>query len=84
MFCLQMSVGKQFLNITMNGICENHTGRINLYNGSDLNIVQINLAHQMGPIFVIELETHSLTILGLGLGASETEMKVHYRQLARK
>jgi curved DNA-binding protein CbpA len=25
----------------------------------------------------------SLTILGLGLGASETEIKVHYRQLAR-
>ena len=23
-------------------------------------------------------------ILGLGLGASETEIKVHYRQLARK
>ena len=28
--------------------------------------------------------SHSLTILGLGLGASETEIKVHYRQLARK
>ncbi len=27
---------------------------------------------------------HSLAILGLGLGASETEIKVHYRQLARK
>jgi DnaJ-class molecular chaperone len=27
---------------------------------------------------------HSLKILGLGLGASETEIKVHYRQLARK
>ena len=26
---------------------------------------------------------HSLTILGLGLGASGTEIKVHYRQLAR-
>jgi curved DNA-binding protein CbpA len=26
----------------------------------------------------------SLTILGLGLGASETEIKVQYRQLARK
>jgi len=26
----------------------------------------------------------SLTILGLGLGASETEIKVYYRQLARK
>jgi len=26
----------------------------------------------------------SLTILGLGLGASETEIKVHYRQLACK
>ena len=26
----------------------------------------------------------SLAILGLGLGASETEIKVHYRQLARK
>ena len=25
-----------------------------------------------------------LTILGLGLGASETEINVHYRQLARK
>ncbi len=25
-----------------------------------------------------------LKILGLGLGASETEIKVHYRQLARK
>ena len=28
--------------------------------------------------------SHSLTILGLGLGASEMEIKVHYRQLARK
>ena len=27
---------------------------------------------------------HSLTILGLGLGASEIEIKVHYRQLAHK
>ncbi len=27
---------------------------------------------------------HSLTILGLGLGASEMEIKVHYRQLVRK
>ncbi len=27
---------------------------------------------------------HSLGILGLGLGASETEIKVHYRQLACK
>jgi hypothetical protein len=27
---------------------------------------------------------HSLKILGLGLGASETEIKVHYRQLACK
>jgi curved DNA-binding protein CbpA len=27
---------------------------------------------------------HSLTILGLGLGASDMEIKVHYRQLARK
>jgi curved DNA-binding protein CbpA len=27
---------------------------------------------------------HSLAILGLGLGASETEIKVHHRQLARK
>jgi DnaJ-class molecular chaperone len=26
---------------------------------------------------------HSLTILGLGLGASEMEIKVHYRQLAQ-
>jgi curved DNA-binding protein CbpA len=26
----------------------------------------------------------SLTILGLRLGASETEIKVHYRQVARK
>ena len=28
--------------------------------------------------------SHSLTILGLGLGASEMEIKLHYRQLARK
>ena len=28
--------------------------------------------------------SHSLKILQLGLGASETEIKVHYRQLARK
>jgi curved DNA-binding protein CbpA len=28
--------------------------------------------------------SHSLTILGLGLGSSETKIKVHYRQLARK
>ena len=28
--------------------------------------------------------SHSLKILGLGLGASETEIKVHYRQLAHK
>ena len=27
---------------------------------------------------------HSLKILGLGLGASEMEIKVYYRQLARK
>ena len=27
---------------------------------------------------------HLLTILGLGLGASDMEIKVHYRQLARK
>ncbi len=27
--------------------------------------------------------SHSLEILGLGLSASETEIKVHYRQLAR-
>ena len=27
---------------------------------------------------------HSLTILGLGLGASEMEIKVHYRQLVQK
>jgi DnaJ-class molecular chaperone len=27
---------------------------------------------------------HSLMILGLGLGASEIEIKVHYRQLACK
>ncbi len=27
---------------------------------------------------------HSLKILGLGLGASDTEIKVHYQQLARK
>jgi len=27
---------------------------------------------------------HSLTILWLGLGVSETEIKVHYQQLARK
>jgi DnaJ-class molecular chaperone len=28
--------------------------------------------------------SHSLKILGLGLGASEMEIKVHYRQLASK
>ena len=28
--------------------------------------------------------SHSLKILGLGLGASETEIKIHYRQLALK
>jgi DnaJ-class molecular chaperone len=28
--------------------------------------------------------SQSLTILGLGFGASETEIRVHYRQLARK
>jgi curved DNA-binding protein CbpA len=28
--------------------------------------------------------SHSLQILGLGLGASEMEIKVHYRLLARK
>ena len=28
--------------------------------------------------------SHSLKILGLGIGASETEIKVHYRHLARK
>jgi curved DNA-binding protein CbpA len=28
--------------------------------------------------------SHSLKILGLGLGASKTEIKVHYIQLARK
>jgi DnaJ-class molecular chaperone len=28
--------------------------------------------------------SHSLKILGLGLSASETEIKVHYRQLAHK
>ena len=28
--------------------------------------------------------SQSLTILGLGFGASETEIKVQYRQLARK
>jgi len=28
--------------------------------------------------------SHSLKILGLRLGASEMEIKVHYRQLARK
>jgi DnaJ-class molecular chaperone len=27
---------------------------------------------------------HSLTILGLGLGASEMEIKVNYRQLAQR
>ena len=38
-------------------IHEHHTGQIDLYNGSDLNnFVQINLAHQKGQIFVIELE----------------------------
>jgi len=28
--------------------------------------------------------SQSLTILGLGFGASKTEIKVHYQQLARK
>ncbi len=28
--------------------------------------------------------SHLLKILSLGLGASKTEIKVHYRQLARK
>jgi preprotein translocase subunit Sec63 len=28
--------------------------------------------------------SHSLKILGLGLGASETKIKIHYRQLAHK
>ncbi len=28
--------------------------------------------------------SHLLKILGLSLGASETEIKVHYQQLARK
>ncbi len=28
--------------------------------------------------------SYLLKILGLGLGSSETEIKVHYRQLARK
>ena len=28
--------------------------------------------------------SHLLKILGLGLGASEMEIKIHYRQLARK
>jgi len=28
--------------------------------------------------------SHSLKILGLGLGASEMEIKIHYRQLAHK
>ncbi len=28
--------------------------------------------------------SHSLKILGLGFGASKMEIKVHYRQLARK
>jgi DnaJ-class molecular chaperone len=28
--------------------------------------------------------SHSLKILGLGLGTSKTEIKVHYRQLTRK
>jgi DnaJ-class molecular chaperone len=28
--------------------------------------------------------SHLLKILGLGLGTSKTEIKVHYRQLARK
>jgi DnaJ-class molecular chaperone len=28
--------------------------------------------------------SHSFKILGLGLGASKMEIKIHYRQLARK
>ena len=36
------------------GICENHTGQIDLYNGSDLaKFVQIDLAHQVAPLFVL-------------------------------
>ena len=38
------------------GICENHTGQIDLYNGSNLaNFVQIDLAHQVAPLFVLLL-----------------------------
>jgi DnaJ-class molecular chaperone len=28
--------------------------------------------------------SHALKLLGLGLGASEMEVKIHYRQLARE
>ncbi len=36
------------------GICENHTGQIDLYNGGNLaNFGQINLAHQVAPLFVL-------------------------------
>ena len=40
---------------------------------------QKNIGHEVGRSMF-----HSLMILELGLGASETEIKVHYRQLARK
>ncbi len=36
------------------GICKNHTGQIDSYNGSDLEKnVQIDLAQQVTPLFVI-------------------------------
>jgi hypothetical protein len=36
------------------GIRENHTGQIDSYNGIDLaKFVQIDLAHQVAPLFVI-------------------------------
>ena len=40
---------------------------------------QKNIGHEVGRSMF-----HSLMILELGLGASETEIKVHYRQLACK
>jgi hypothetical protein len=36
------------------GILENHTSQIDLYNGSNLaNFVQIDLEHQVAPLFVL-------------------------------
>ena len=46
------------------GICENHTGQIDLYNGSDLaKFVQIDLAHQVAPLFVLLIALSSNLII---------------------